>query len=378
MTYKAAFLCKFSGVPRSLRMAKILANAGYIVHVIEWDRMGLKPRIEVKDRIVFKRLRLKSPYGLRSFYLFPVWFIFALVQLVIGNYDIIQPQNLDCMVPTFFSTRLFKRARVIYDLADFYRDAYLPDVPIANSLAGLLEKLLIRRANALILSSERAVLQVEERNLPQKAMMFYNAPDIDSIRMNDNSFSHQTRESTFTIFFPGLLNYDRVKPLLNVIKAVKGLPLKIVIAGFGEYEDLLQQLSETNKQLDFLGYLDHKKIMQLTKKADLMLLTYDPSYTNNRIGLPNKLFEAMACGSLILAPRNTYMGEFAVREKIGMVVDYNDLTEIRQVIKSVIENGRKSTLLSIEDTRRLYFEKFSPQKMNSEYLKLVESLASSK
>ena len=377
MTYKIALLCKFSTVPRSLRMAKILVNAGYIVHMIEWDRMGLKPKIEIKNGIVFKRLRLKSAYGLRSFYMNPIWTIFAFIQIVIGNYHIIQPQNLDSMVPTFFSTRLVKRARVIYDLADFYRDAYVRDVPIVSWISGLLEKLLIRSADALILSSERQILQVEARNLPEKVMMFYNAPDANfGISIDDNSFSNKDNGNRFTLLFPGVLNYDRVKPLMNVINAVKGLPVKIVIAGFGEYEDLIQRLSDANKQLIFLGYLDYQEVMGLYKRADLILLTYDPSYTNNRIGLPNKLFEAMACGSLVLAPRNTYMGEFAVREKIGMVVDYSDPTEIRSVIKSVIDRGKKDIQLFRENTRRLYMEKFNPQEMNSEYLRTVESLVS--
>ena len=59
----------------------------------------------------------------------------------------------------------------------------------------------------------------------------------------------------FTLFYPGGLGYDRVKLLINVINAVKGLPVKITIAGFGEYENLLRRMSEANEQLVFLGFL---------------------------------------------------------------------------------------------------------------------------
>lgn len=377
MTYKIALLCKYSTVPRTLRMAKVLAKADHIVHIIELDRTGLKPRIEVKNRIVFKRLRLKTAYGIRSFYMIPIWAIFASIQIAIGNYHIIQPQNLDCMIPTFFSTRLAKRARIIYDLADFYRDAYVTSVPIISWISGLLEKLLIRRADALILQSERQVLQVEARNLPEKVVMFYNAPDADfEISIDYNHVTNKKYENMFTLFYPGGLAYDRVRLLMNVIKAVKGLPVKIVIAGFGEHEDLLRRLSKANKQLIFLGYLDRERVMGLIKRADLILLTYDPSYINNRIGLPNKLFEAMACGSFILAPRSTYMGEVVEREKIGMVVDYSDPIQIRYVIKSLISSGKKTVRLFKKNAKRLYMEKFNPQKLNNRYLRTVESLAS--
>jgi len=377
MTHKIAFVCKFTDVPRSLRMSKTLVNAGYTVHMIEWDRMGIKPRTEVKNGIIFKRLKLKSPYSFRSLHLFPIWLVYAFIQLIIGNYDMIQPQNLDCMIPAFFSTKLAKRARIIYDLADFYKDAYLIGMPIVGSSAALLERLLIRTSDALILSSERAILQVEEKNLPEKRMMFYNSPDVDfEVNVNEKSLPNKTNRSKLTLFYPGLLNYDRVKPLIKVIKSVENLPVKIVIAGFGEYEDLVRRLSKTNRQLTFLGYLSHKETLELGKRADLMLLTYDPSYINNRIGLPNKLFEAMACGNLILAPRGTYMGEIVVREKIGIVVNYNDPNEIRQVVESLVDRGEKEIQLSRTHAKRLYLEKYNPQAMNREYLRIVENLVS--
>lgn len=252
----------------------------------------------------------------------------------------------------------------------------MTNVPIVSSIAALLERLLIRTSNALILSSERAILQVEEKNIPEKTLMFYNSPDVDfQVNVDEKISSDNTNKGNkLTLFYPGLLNYDRVKPLVNVIKAVKNLPVKIIIAGFGEYEDLIRRLSKTNKQLTFLGYLSHEETLKLSKKADLMLLTYDPNYVNNRIGLPNKLFEAMACGNLILAPNNTYMGEIVLREKIGVVVDYNDSTELRKAIKSMLDKGKSEIQVAKEHSKKLYIKKYNPQKMNSKYLTLVQSL----
>jgi glycosyltransferase involved in cell wall biosynthesis len=250
------------------------------------------------------------------------------------------------------------------------------NVPIISWLSGLLEKLLIRRTDALILQSERQILQVETRNLPEKTIFFYNAPSSSfKIGIHDKRLADSEDEGVFTLFYPGELSHDRVKLLVNVINAVKGLPVRIVIAGFGEYEGLLRRYSEDNEQLAFLGYLDHQKVMELTEKADLILLTYDPSYANNRIGLPNKLFEAMACGSLILAPHGTYMGEVVEKEKIGMIVDYNDPAEIRRVMKSIIERGGETIQLLRENAKRLYIEKYNPEKLDRRYLKTIKSLA---
>ena len=377
MSAKIALLCTFSTVPRTLKMAKVLANVGYITHVIEWDRTGLKPKIEVKNGIVFKRLRLKATYGLRTFYLLPVWIIFAFIQIIVGNYHIVQPQNLDCLMPTFFAAKFGKRTRILYDLADFYSDAYAVGIPVISWICAILEKLLIRRVDAAILVSERQVLQVEARNLPEKVVLFYNTPNANFRKSNaDVPLKKRKNEDVFTLFYAGILSYDRVNLLINVINVIKGLLVKIVIAGFGKYEDLLRRLSEANKQLVFRGYLDYEKVMELTTRADVILLPYDPSYINNRIALPNKFFEAITCGSLLLAPRNTYMGEIVEREKIGIVVDYSDPAEIRHAIGSVINTERNAIRLLKESAKRLYIERFDAKKMNIKYLGLVKSLAS--
>jgi len=54
MPRKIALLCTFSTVPRTLRMAQLLTDAGNTVHIIEWDRTGLKPRAELKMEFLQK------------------------------------------------------------------------------------------------------------------------------------------------------------------------------------------------------------------------------------------------------------------------------------------------------------------------------------
>ena len=377
MATKIALLCTFSTVPRTLRMAKALYNAGYEVSIIEWDRSGLKPRTEIKNGIVFKRLKLKAAYGLQVFYLIPFWFVFVFTHLLVGDYHIVQPQNLDCLIPTLLATKLIKRKRrIIYDLADFYSDAYVVTVPVIRWLCAFLERLLIRRVDAVILVSDRQVLQIKARNLPERVILFYNIPDdIYASCNNDTYIEKEANRNEFTLFYAGILSRDRVSLLMNVIKAVKGLQAKIVIAGFGEKEDLLRRLSEVNKQLVFLGYLDHDRVMGLMKKMDIILLPYDTCYINNIVGLPNKFFEAMVSGCLILAPRGTYMGEI-VESGIGITVNYKDPAEIRQVLKSLMNTEKRVIRQLKENAKRFYIEKFNPRKMYMEYLRLVRSLVS--
>lgn len=356
-------------------MAQVLADEGYAVHVIEWDRSGQKPKVEVKNKIVFKRLTLRAANRLRIFCLVPVWILYSFIQILIGNYRIVQPQNLDCLIQTFLATRCVRHGRIVYDLADFYRDAYVVSMPIVSPMCAILEKQLIRRVDAAILVSERQVLQVEARNLPEKVVLFYNVPDVNLGKSNNADLSRTVKnEDCFTLFYAGILGYDRVSLLMNVICAIRDLPVKILIAGFGEYERSLHCLSETNRQLTFLGRLDHEDVIQCTMRADVVLLPYDSNYVNNRIGLPNKFFEAMTLGKLVLAPDNTYMGEIVTEEKTGFVVDYHSAKELHAKIQSMVHNDEKVTLAFGRNARRLYKERFDLDKLVSNYRGLVQSL----
>lgn len=361
-------------------MAKILVNAGYAVHVVEWDRTGSKPGIEIKDGIVFKRLRLKAGYSLSTVHLTPIWLIYVFIQMILGNYDIVQPQNLDCLLPVLLYSKFVQRKRIIYDLADFYSDAFVVGIPVISWIANHLEKLMTKCPDALILASERQILQVEARNLPQKTVTFYNMPDayFFSSSIEDSDFIGKKNGSEFTLFYAGQLGYDRVRLLLNVIEIIKRLPVKILIAGYGPYVGYFRRLSEVNKQVQFLGFLSQEKVLQFSKKADLILLPYDPSYFNNRIGLPSKLFESMAGGGLVLAPLGTYMGEIVQREKIGFVADYKSLKNLRRVLELVIGSEESCIRLLKQNARIVYLQEFNPQKIRDAYLGIVESVCVSR
>ncbi|HIE16940.1 MAG TPA: glycosyltransferase, partial [Dehalococcoidia bacterium] len=42
-----------------------------------------------------------------------------------------------------------------------------------------------------------------------------------------------------------------------------------------------------------------------------------------KIGMPNKLFEAMVCGRPIICTKGTYSGDFVEQEEIGLAVECN-------------------------------------------------------
>lgn len=380
---KIAFICTYSTPLRTYRMARALAGHGYEVYIIEWDRSGSKLKIEKKDGIIYRRLTLKAPFGILLFFLLPLWHMYIFIQTLVNSYQIVQPQNLDCLLPIIFSSKLLRKRKIVYDLADFYADAYVNNIPLIRNICALTERILIKCfVDCLILVSEKQLSQVGFQNVPGKVIIIYNSPDASEIAMCmslDNEESEKVRKNgVIVLLYAGVLPLDRVRLLLNVYKAINGLPVKLLIAGYGEFESFFKKINLERSSIKFLGSLPHEEVLKLSKIADAIILPYDPVIYNNRIGLPNKLFDAMATGSIILAPANTYMGQITSLYNIGFIVDYNDINSIRNALKNIM-NLSTSTREEIKKrARKVFEEKFSFERLKERYIKTITEVMRNK
>jgi glycosyltransferase involved in cell wall biosynthesis len=94
---------------------------------------------------------------------------------------------------------------------------------------------------------------------------------------------------------------------------------------------------------------------------------FDPANPNNRIGTPNKLFEAMVCGRPIICTKGIYSGEFAGVVGIGLAVDYRE-----ESVKQAIIELRDNTKLRESMGRNALSLAIAKYNWQSEKKKLVE------
>jgi glycosyltransferase involved in cell wall biosynthesis len=94
---------------------------------------------------------------------------------------------------------------------------------------------------------------------------------------------------------------------------------------------------------------------------------------NNRIGAPNKLFEAMAAGKPVIVSRGTFMSEVVEREKCGMSVTYGSAEELLGALQKLRDDPDLRESLGANGLRAAR-EKYNWSVMKQRLLKLYSDL----
>lgn len=84
------------------------------------------------------------------------------------------------------------------------------------------------------------------------------------------------------------------------------------------------------------GYDFFKDAARIYGGLDLLYVSYDTadSMLNNRVALPNKLYEAMYFRVPIIASKGTYLAERVMAAGIGYEIDCGSVAQIRDILKS--------------------------------------------
>jgi glycosyltransferase involved in cell wall biosynthesis len=94
------------------------------------------------------------------------------------------------------------------------------------------------------------------------------------------------------------------------------------------------------------------------------------AYAQNRYVTGNKLFEAMMCGIPIITNVAT---EIVNETQCGIIVDYNDIDQIRDAIVSLRDNSNLRKRLG-ENGRKAFLQKYNWSVMEQKLFKIYQEL----
>ena len=348
-----------------------LQEAGHNVELLAWDRNADYPlRMEFLNDsmhdICAYRVGIKANYGsgiknIGNLLKFQ-YEIFKFLKTHV--YDAIHACDFDTAFTAFHLINRDK-TKFIYDIFDFYVDAY--NVPnILKELIKCLDYKIIEKANCVIICTEERRQQIAGSN-PKKVVVIHNTPPMLVIDKKNQTLHGGGPK----ICYVGILQPGRL--LIELGEVVKNHPdWELHIGGFGMYEEYFKKLSEEYANIFYYGRLPYERTLNLESKCDIMLALYDPNVPNHKYAAPNKFYEALFLGKPIIMVKETGMSSVVKENDIGVLIDYSEdgfLDGLNRLISKKNEWGEISKKM-----KRLYNEKYSWTEMEKRLYDLYGDL----
>jgi glycosyltransferase involved in cell wall biosynthesis len=249
--------------------------------------------------------------------------------------DVFHAQSLVCL-PVVRGAAHRSGARFVYDVADYHTEAArLSRMPrIVRDLVHRRERAWARDASAfLAVSDPVADLVVERWGVPRPTVLLNCPPawhpeepvPIPSTRIRDAAGIGPGRP---IVLYQGSFSVDRgVEELLAAALDPDLLELDaaVVFMGYGRLESMLREAAARHpERIHVLDAVPPEELMPWTASADVSFVGQPPRTLNQRMNLPNKLFESVMAGVPVVVSKGNEQCRLVSEEQLGACVDLDD------------------------------------------------------
>jgi succinoglycan biosynthesis protein ExoL len=248
-----------------------------------------------------------------------------------NSYDILIVNNIDTLV--FFKIgKLFSRCnvKVIIEISDLRSHAYLNN--FKSKIIRIAESYVFKYVHGLIVTSPKFYDMYYKDIFKGECFLLENKP----LSYLMPKKKQKTKNKKIVIGIVGLLLQGG--PYQTLMEVLKGSSkYEVHVYGKGVYQDLVEKYSNSYDNIKFYGgYNFFSDIANIYASLDILYMPYDTTVEslNNRIALPNKLYEAMYYNIPIITSKNTYLGELIDEYEIGISIECCNNNELIRVLNN--------------------------------------------
>jgi glycosyltransferase involved in cell wall biosynthesis len=331
---------------RVMKEARTLADAGFEVTILAWDRDGTREPQAIfgKARI----LRIRSPYlpgpgGISRRILDTLRFW----RRVASASNALRPEIVYChdllTLPIgVFLTIGRRRRRLVYDAHEVYWLMFQPIWPAPLVwFARAVEKILIRFASRVITVSDLAVPLVATRSESTVIGNWYDPIDRDIEAGIGLRTQVGIPRATFCLGCVGSLDPRRLIGLL-IAYASTYPDTAVIVAGRGSCEAKLREAAATIANLHFLGWQSDPTPIYAAVDALFYGSAADPY---GRISSPNTLFLAIAMKIPLITTDVGEAGTVISSSGGGVVLAEECPRALRDAIETMITAGTREKMM---------------------------------
>jgi len=367
--HKHLVVIRNSDLHRDIRVPKeieVLSN-DYKITFLGWNREGKEndfPNLKGCYDVVF--FNFKAAYDKKILKILPIWWIYIFLKLIFINFDILHVFNLDSVFPAILVAKI-KNKKIIYEVLDTYEDQIILNKSLRKIII-LIDKLFLYCSDAVILADEAQIAEFE--GIPNKKIIpiYDSPPDISQVLKKN-------KNKNFVLFYAGILFKNRSLNIERVIEAINDIEgIELIIAGDGDLVSTIKNYEEIFPgKIKYIGRIDYITSLKNYYSSDCAFVLRDPAIPINKYICGSTLLNAMMCGKPVLVNKGTSTANKVLEENCGLVVDANNIKEIRDAIVMLRDNPELCKELGANG-RRAYEERYSWKIMEQRLLGLYRVL----
>ncbi len=219
--------------------------------------------------------------------------------------------------------------------------------------------------------SKQLVEDVKGFSIPNNRIQYIqNGVDLSEVEAvaklpKDN----QTDQKTIG-FIGQMISRKNIRDILDIFDLLQSRHnnLRLVLLGDGDSRPELETYAKTlvnHQNIEFLGFRDDR--LELLKTFDLFVMT------STLEGIPRCLMEAMAMGTPVAAYNIAGIDQLLAHEKTGLLATLGDKETLAEYWEKLLFDASFSEAISA-NAKAFVYEKYSAQRMASEYLELFQRL----
>lgn len=266
------------------------------------------------------------------------------IRNIISNaaFDLVLVNNIDVVVLYLMARfKFFKKkdtTKLAIEISDL-REFVFSDSFISKRVRSLERYVYKKHIDKLIVTSKKYYAYHFQKFFTKEMFVLENKM-LSFEQRNDVSIQKKKNKKTVIGIIGLLLRKDEYIKLFETYK--DHTEIAIHIHGIGHYQHIVEAYAAKHENISYFGpYNVFTDAQRIYNSMDVIYLVYDSDQVslNNRLALPNKLYECMYYKVPIICSKETYLAEIVVGSGIGTAINYKEPKAIENTITYITENA---------------------------------------
>jgi glycosyltransferase involved in cell wall biosynthesis len=362
------------GAIRSYYLSKALIEAGHEVIMLTAGNQKSYQKIEIEGIEVHKLpVFYENTLNYRERVLaFLKFLILSILELrKIRNVDLCFCTSTPLTVALIgLHLKFWRKTPFVFEVRDLWPEAPIQLNILRNPLlifiSRRLEALMYRKSDLIIALSDQMKTEIK-RKTAVRVVTITNMSDCDFFHP-----STKTENEPFTIGYFGSLGKANQIEKLTTLGRLIGNKAKILICGKGSEKTVLLKNLEMKsiENIEFLPYQNKYELRDTLKTIDAAYISF-ADFPVLKSNSPNKLFDALAAGKLIISNIDGWWMEYGKRYNFAIHVDKTPESIARLV---ELMDDRKRIIECQKNARYAAEKEFSRKKLSAQFVEYIESI----